>query len=42
VTALLLAKPAFEGENELVFNDLCNAVGQWLRREIAPLRFSQG
>jgi hypothetical protein len=41
VVVLRRAKPAFQGEDELILNDLCNALGPWLRREIAPLRFAK-
>lgn len=30
-----------KGEDEQVSNDLCNAVGQWLKREMALLRFTR-
>ncbi len=30
-----------KGEDELTLNDLGNAVGQWLRREMQPLRFGR-
>ncbi len=38
---LMAAQPRFQGENELVFNDLCAAVLQWLRQEMKPLRFAR-
>ncbi len=38
---LMAARPRFQGENELVYNDLCTAVLQWLKREIKPLRFAR-
>ncbi len=40
LAVLLAAQPRFKGENELVFNDLCTAVLQWLKREMQPLRFA--
>ncbi len=36
---LMAARARFQGENELVFNDLCVAVLRWLKREMHPLRF---
>jgi hypothetical protein len=36
---LMTARPRFRGEGELVFNTLCAAVLQWLKREMKPLRF---
>ncbi len=42
VLAVLMAtRPRFQGENELVFNDLCAAVLQWLKQELQPLRFAR-
>ncbi len=39
LNVLTAAQPRFRGVNELVFNDLCAAVLQWLKREMKPLRF---
>jgi hypothetical protein len=33
----LLVCCSFEVENELIFNELWGAIGEWLLREIAPL-----
>ncbi len=43
VTVLMAARPRFTGsaQDHVVFNTLCDAVGQWLRREMRPLRFVQ-
>ncbi len=41
LAVLMAAKTRFQGENELIFNDLCTAVLQWLKREIKPLRFAR-
>jgi hypothetical protein len=30
-----------QGEDELILNDLCNALGPWLRRGMRPLRFAR-
>ncbi len=38
---LMATQPPFQGENELVFNDLCAAVLQWLRQEVQSLRFAR-
>ncbi len=38
---LMAARTRFQGENELVFNDLCAAVLQWLKQEMTPLRFAR-
>ncbi len=40
VHVLTTARPRFRGENALVFNTLCAAVLQWLKREMKPLRFT--
>ncbi|MGD0267328.1 MAG: hypothetical protein ABSD47_20630 [Candidatus Methylomirabilota bacterium] len=37
--ALKAARPRFQRGNELVFNDLCEAVLQWLKHEMKPLKF---
>lgn len=36
---LKAARPQFRGDNELVFNAPCDAVLQWLKQEMKPLRF---
>ncbi len=42
VLAVLMAvQSRFQGENELVFNDRCSAVLQWLTQEMQPLRFAR-
>ncbi len=41
LAVLLAARPRFQGENELVFSDLCTAVLQWLKQEMKPLRFAR-
>jgi len=35
----MTARPRFQGEGTLVFNILCTAGLQWLKREMKPLRF---
>ncbi len=37
---LMTARPRFQGENEVIFNELCAAVLQWIKREMQPLRFT--
>jgi hypothetical protein len=41
LAVLTAARPRFQGENELIFNDLCAAVIQWLKQEMKPLRFAR-
>ncbi len=41
LAVLMAARPRFQGENEIVFNDLCVAVLQWLKQEMKPLRFAR-
>ncbi len=33
--------PPSERENDLIFNDLYDPVGEWLKPEVAPLRFAR-
>ncbi len=37
----LLVRRSFEGENDLIFSDLGDAVGEWLKPEVAPVRFAR-
>ncbi len=37
---LTTARPRFRGVNAIVFNALCAAVLQWLKREMKPLLFA--
>jgi len=39
LAVLMAARPRFQVENELIFNDLCVVVLQWLKRDMEPLRF---
>lgn len=42
VAVLTAARPRFteSDQDQVVYNTLCDAVDQWLKREIAPLRFT--
>ncbi len=39
LNVLTAARPRFRGVNAIVFNALCAAVLQWLKREMKPLLF---
>ncbi len=43
VTVLTAARPRFteSAQDQVSYNTLCDAVGQWCRREMQPLRFGR-
>ncbi len=43
VTVLMAARPRFteSAQDHAAYNTLCDAVGQWCRREMQPLRFGR-
>ncbi len=43
VAVLMAARPRFtgSGQDQVVYNTLCDAVGEWLRREMGPLQFGR-
>jgi hypothetical protein len=43
VAVLMAARPRFatSAQDHAAYNTLCDAVGQWLRREMGPLRFGR-